>query len=99
VDEYQKAVDLRNKNLPIFFSIVGESPLEHIEYILKNGMKRFNYYLDCLEEGTLYAPATVNEYRTIVKRFEIRGGSGNKILAINIHSNAITKNKSMEVGR
>jgi hypothetical protein len=81
VDDYQKAVDLRNKNLPIFFSIVGESPLEHIDYILKHGMKRFNYYLDCLEEGTLYAPATVNEYCPIAKGIEIRGGLGNKLIS------------------
>ncbi|MGD7047015.1 hypothetical protein FZC83_02105 [Rossellomorea marisflavi] len=91
MDEYQKAVNLRNKNLPIFFSIVGKSPLDHIDYILKHGIRRFNYYLDCLEEGTLYAPATVEEYKPVTSGFEFRGGLGNKV--ISFHHTAIQRER------
>jgi hypothetical protein len=79
----QEIVKMR-RNQELFESIVGESPLNQIDWIIEHSLNKFNYWLYCSQRGTIYTPATVKEAPKIPKgNYEtayVRGGRGNQML-------------------
>lgn len=60
----------------MFYKLVGENPLDQIDWIIEHGLNKFNYWFRLYETNKLYNPATVEEY--IENQFELRGGLGNQ---------------------
>ncbi|MGG0308345.1 hypothetical protein ABEY43_06975 [Priestia megaterium] len=55
------AIHNRERNYKLFLKIVGENPLDQIDWIIENGLDKFNYWFRCYETGKIYSPATVKE--------------------------------------
>jgi hypothetical protein len=78
------AIKNRERNFKLFQKIVGIDPMEQIDWIVENGLDKFNYWFRCYETGLIYSPATVNQkpVERIIEwdAYEVRGGQGNSKL-------------------
>jgi len=76
------AIKNRERNFKLFQKIVGVDPMEQIDWIIENGLNKFNYWFRCYETGLIYSPATVRQtsYEVEEYRHEVRGGMGNNLL-------------------
>ena len=63
--DIDEAIKNRERNYKLFLKIVGENPLDQIDWIIENGLDKFNYWFRCYETGLIYSPATVEEYKEI----------------------------------
>lgn len=86
-DDFSIDLYLANKrrNYELFEKIVGENPIDQIDWIIENGLDKFTYWYRCYETGSIYTPATVSEYKPVA--YEVRGGMGNRVL-ITVHHTA-----------
>jgi len=50
---YDKEIEKKNENLQLFYNIVGDNPLEHIDYIIENGLDEFNRLQKSYEDGSV----------------------------------------------
>jgi hypothetical protein len=46
-------IQKRKHDLAILESIVGESPMKQIDWIIENSLSKYNYWLTCYERGTI----------------------------------------------
>jgi len=69
------AIHNRKRNYKLFLKIVGENPLDQIDWIVENGLDKFNYWYRCYETGKIYSPATVEQEHS----HGVRGGLGNRL--------------------
>jgi len=76
IEEFRKR---RARNYILFLKIVGVNPMDQIDWIIENGLNKFNYWFRCYEMETIYTPATVLE-EEVEYIHEVRGGMGNVIL-------------------
>lgn len=78
------AIKNRERNFKLFQKIVGVDPMEQIDWIVENGLDKFNYWFRCYETGLIYSPATVRQMPYIPESElysgEVRGGQGNNLL-------------------
>lgn len=59
--ELKRELEIKVRNYKMFENIVGETPMEQIDYIIKNGLSKFHYWYRCYETGSIYTPATVKQ--------------------------------------
>jgi hypothetical protein len=65
--DIDEAIKKRKRNYRLFLKIVGENPLDQIDWIIENGLDKFNYWFRCYETGKIYSPATVKEKQIIIR--------------------------------
>lgn len=82
--ELDKETKIRKRNHALFEKIVGESPIDQIDYIIRHGLNKYHHWFMCYENGTIYQPATVEQavkpYARLFETYEttyVRGGIGN----------------------
>lgn len=53
IEDIDREIRLKQENLEMFHSIVGESPLSQIDWVIENGFQEFNKWYKSYEAGTI----------------------------------------------
>lgn len=61
-DHYKKKIEEKEKNLQLFHKIVGDNPLKHIDWIIENGLEKFNSWYKSYEDGSIGRRQLLNSY-------------------------------------
>ncbi|MGG4434509.1 hypothetical protein AAXE64_08105 [Priestia megaterium] len=84
--DIDEAIHSRERNYNLFLKIVGENPLDQIDWIINNGLDKFNYWYRCYETGKIYSPATVRERSSLleieIEVMEFKGGLGDTLYRV-----------------
>lgn len=62
-ESYDEEIKNKERNLKLFYEIVGENPLKQIDWIIENGFEKFNELFRSYENGSIGRSAANYEYK------------------------------------